>query len=198
MRLTFMLEFMALADSVILSRYGRQRASRRAGDASEIFGDFRLLMKPARSFAARFLVSHALLLRTAHHYVKSSMLWHTDGFAEEAVAALLFALEGCLRMVQEVAGGRDDKLDRRLLRQEFSQRFAHGDGLYDTIEEAMGWGGIRAQLVHPHLAWTEGWKPMLEPDDYYDYDRLVRALMTQLVTGTTFEEYTYDWLPPSN
>jgi hypothetical protein len=116
------------------------------------------------------------------------MLWTTYGFTEEAVATLLFALEGCLHLVQEAAGGREGKLDRRLLRQEFNNRFDLGEGIYNRVEEAMGWGGMRAQRVHPHLAWTEGWKPYLEPDDYYEHDRLVRALLTQLVTGATFEE----------
>jgi hypothetical protein len=52
-----------------------------------------------------------------------------------------------------------------------------------------GLGGIRAQLVHPQLAFTEGWTPSLMADDYYEHHQLTRALLTYLVTSTTHEEY---------
>jgi hypothetical protein len=117
------------------------------------------------------------------------MLWRTDGFTEDALASLFFALEGCLLLFQELAGGRKDRLDRRLLRHSFSTIYDSGEFLYDFIEEAMRWGGTRARIIHPQLATSEGWTPFLMADDFYDYDKIVRALLTYLVTGETFEDY---------
>jgi hypothetical protein len=134
-------------------------------------------------------VSHPLLLRTARLFVKATMLWRTDGMAEDAVATLFFSLEGCLLLFQEVAGGREDRLDRRLLRAEFERIFDRGAGLYDFIEDAMGWGGTRARLVHPQLSRIEGWQPFVMADDYFEYNQIVRTLLKYLVTGKSYRDY---------
>lgn len=102
-----------------------------------------------------------------------------------------FALEGCLLLFQEIHGEQSDRLDRRLLRKLFADVYHGGEGLYDFIDDALGWGGTRARIVHPQLAFTDGWKPMLSAEDYFEYSRIVRALLTYIVTGTTFRDYEF-------
>lgn len=117
------------------------------------------------------------------------MLWNTDGFAEDALANLFFALEGCLLLFQETAGGPTKKLDRKLLRRIFSETYQHGESLYDFIEEPLGWGGTRARIVHPQLSLVEGWTPFLMAEDFMDFRRVIMALLTYLVTGESVEDY---------
>ena len=184
----FMIEY------VLLSEHRRHvsRPSRRTavqhGDAYG-FADFRSFQKKAKAFAAGFLVSHQILLRTARNYVKAAMLARTDGFHDDAITSLFYALEGCLLMFQEIEGRSTTRIDRKLLRAVFTKLYRDGESVFDFVEEAMGWGGTRAQLVHPQLAESSGWVPSLYADDWYEYDRVVRALLTYLVTGQTFEDY---------
>lgn len=173
-RAAFLVEFALLRQ---WRRYHQGQSERPSGDGPYEYWDFSPHLAGARSFAAGFLVSHPLLLRTARLFVKATMLWRTDGMAEDAVATLFFSLEGCLLLFQEVAGGREDRLDRRLLRAEFDRVFDRGTGLFDFIQDAMGWGGTRARLVHPQLSRIEGWQPFVMADDYYEYNQIVRALL---------------------
>lgn len=151
--------------------------------------DFRPYKTKAEAFASRFLVSHQLLLRTAKLLLKSSMLWHTDGFSEDALANLCFALEGCMLLFQDVLDAPTDRLNRKLLRETLVATFEHGNFMYDLVEEALGWGGTRAQLVHPHLALEGGWLPLMTANEYFELHRMVRLFLTYLVTGTSFDEY---------
>jgi hypothetical protein len=184
-RLPFLVEFALLLDHA----RSQSLASRDRPHSTVEFVDFRPFRLSAKTFASRFTVAHPVLLRTAHQYVKSTILWCMEGFQDEAVAHLLFALEGCLLLFQEVYGGRTDRLDRPFLRKVFDHTYEHGAGLYDSVESVLGWGGMRAQLVHPQVAHSEGWLPFVDPEDYYEHDRTVRALLTYLVTDETFEDY---------
>jgi len=168
---------------------GRYYSRRDATTVVPEFDDFRPFYRLAKLFASRFLVSHPLLLRTTSHYLRATMLWRAEGHTEDALARLLFALEGCLLLMQGTHGGRTDRLDRRHLRAVFAQAYVGGEGLYDFIEEATGWGGTRARIVHPQLAVTEGWTPYLMADDYFEYASIVRALLMYVVTGETFHDY---------
>jgi hypothetical protein len=183
----------AIAYAMLLSHSdgfdGRYYSRRDTANVIPEFNDFRPFYLLAELFASRFLVSHPLLLRTASHYLRATMLWRAEGHTEDALARLLFALEGCLLLMQETHGGRTDRLDRRHLRALFAQTYVRGEGLYDFIEDATGWGGTRARIVHPQLAVTEGWTPYLSADDYFEYASIVRALLMYLVTGETFYDY---------
>jgi len=188
-RVDFMIEYASLV-GYVRNRNDRSRMS----SANElnppfVFGDFTRSRTSARAFATKFLVSHLLLLRTARYYVKAMMLWHTRGLEEDAVANVFFSLEGCLLLFQEIHGARNDKLDRKLLRNLFADVYDHGAGLYDYIDDAMGWGGTRARIVHPQLALMDGWTPNLSAEHYFEYKRIVSALLMYIVTGTTFFDY---------
>jgi hypothetical protein len=185
---SFMAEYAFLAEYIQGRRSTPLSAPRQLAGEVE-FGDFRRYGASARRFASKFLVSHPLLLRTSRHYLKSSMLWNTEGLEEEALANVFFALEGCLLLFQEVHGERSDKLDRTALRRVFSHTYVGGEGLYDFIDDAMGWGGTRARVVHPQLAHSDGWMPYLAADDYFEYHRIVRLLLTYVVTGSTFWDF---------
>jgi hypothetical protein len=187
-RLSFLIEHSELVRQAMARSQSNRYWDRESHRPYE-FSDFRPFRKAARTFAYNFLISHPVLLRTASHYVKAAMLWRTEGLTEDALARLLFALEGCLLLFQEIDGGRTDRLDRKLLRQIFVKRYVNGDSLYDFIEEATGWGGTRARVVHPQLANVEGWIPQLMADDYYEYAEVVRALLTFLVTSESHENY---------
>jgi|GEM_PF-4456719 len=167
---------------------GRLHSTQTAAQVFE-FGDYRDHIDGARRLFAGFRVSSPLLLRTAGHYLKASMLWATDGFREDALANLLFSLEGCLLLFQEADGAQTDRLDRRLLTEIFRRIYLHGDTTLHFIEEGLGWGAHRAQIIHPQLAQENGWKPLIFSDDYYLFDKMVRALLTYLITGRTFEDY---------
>jgi hypothetical protein len=153
------------------------------------FGDYRRHIAGARRLFAGFRVSSPLLLRTAGHYLKASMLWATDGFREDALANLLFSLEGCLLLFQEADGAQTERLDRRLLTEIFRRTYLHGDSTMHFVEEGLGWGAHRAQIIHPQLAKENGWKPLIFGEDYYLFDKMVRALLTYLISGRTFEDY---------
>jgi hypothetical protein len=117
------------------------------------------------------------------------MLWATDGFREDALANLLFALEGCLLIFQQIEGAQTGRLDRPLLIEIFRRTFVYGDATFHFVEEGVGWGARRAQIIHPQLANEIGWKPLIFGEDYYGFDKLVRALLTYLVTGQSFGDY---------
>jgi hypothetical protein len=134
-------------------------------------------------------VSNPLLLRSSKHFLKASMLWHADGFEEDAFASLLFALEGCLLLFQDAAQMPTDRLNRKFIRAAFQETFVYGETMFYFVEEALGWGGTRAQLVHPHLAFEGGWIPFMMADDYYEFHKMVRALLMFLVTGDSFTDY---------
>ena len=188
-RVTFAVEIASLLEGAAYDNAGPPYFRPQETRAPNRFADFRPFQARARTLASRFLVSHLLLLRTASHYLKATMLWATEGLTEDALARLLFALEGCLLLMQEVYGGRDDRLDRKFLRDVFAHTYVQGETLYEFIEEATGWGGTRARIVHPQLAITEGWTPFLTADDYFEYARVVRALLLYVITGTTFDDY---------
>lgn len=170
------------------SAAGRHHFTQTAAQVFE-FGDYRSHIAGARRLFAGFRVSSPLLLRTAGHYLKASMLWATDGFREDALANLLFSLEGCLLLFQEAEGAQTERLDRRLLTEIFRSTYLHGDTTLHFVEEGLGWGAHRAQIIHPQLAKENGWKPLIFSEDYYLFDKMVRALLTYLITGRTFEDY---------
>ena len=135
-RILFMVEYVALTGRMSRAEIRSPRLPFSASHTFFEYLDFRPFVRSARTFAANFLVSHPLLLRTAQHYLKSSMLWSTDAFAEDALLNLMSALEGCLLLFQDVAGARTDRIDRKELRAIFSRIYVHGDANYEFIEEA--------------------------------------------------------------
>ena len=185
-RILFMVEYVGLTGRMSRAEIRSPPPRFSASHTFIEYLDFRPFVRSARTLAANSLVSHPLLLRTAQHYLKSSMLWSTDGFAEDALLNLMSALEGCLLLFQDFAGARTDRIDRKELRAIFSRIYVHGDADYEFIEKA-GWGSLRARLVHPQVALH--WSPGVTAEDYFDYHPIVRALLTYLVTGASFEDY---------
>jgi hypothetical protein len=186
-----MIEFATLVHGVRGRNESIFREGRGEWREAVTYGDFSRSIAYARRFASAFRVSHALLLRTARHYVRAAMLWWSDGLEDEAVANVFFALEGCLLLFQEIRGGTSVKLDRKFLSRCFSEVFERGETLYEFIDDAVGFGGTRARIVHPELAWTEGWVPILQADDYFEYGEVVRLLLGYIVVGETFPGYDF-------
>jgi len=156
------------------------------------FGDFRQYEAEARAIASRFRISDPLLLRTSTHLIKSGMLWASDGLAEDAYAALLMALEGSVLMLQRSSGGKSDRVKPSLARSALKDRFEAGEYFADEIESMLGWGGHRAQLVHPQVSVNWGWKPSAMAEDFYETHRLVRLLLLNVVTGLGFSDERAD------
>jgi hypothetical protein len=177
-----------LAEAWDRSPSGRYRRAQMTAPPFE-FGDYRRDVSAAKRFYAGFRISNPLLLRTASHYLKATMLWATDSFREEALASLMFALEGCLLLFQEVEGAQTARLDRPLLSDIFRRTYCYGEATMHFVEEGIGWGANRAQMIHPQLADENGWKPLIFGEDYYGFDKLVRALLTYLITGRSFDDY---------
>jgi hypothetical protein len=91
-RVDFMLAYVGLCSAIRQHyRYAYLRPSHEHVGRFQ-YGDFRPHEKLARRFAAAFLISHPLLLRTARHFLRGSMLWRTDAFTEDALAHIMFAL----------------------------------------------------------------------------------------------------------
>jgi len=192
-RLSVATEFARLAQGVSMMRGFRTGEVNRESGEFE-FGDFRRYEQEARAMAARFRISDPLLLRTSTHLIKSGMLWASDGFAEDAYAALLMALEGSVLLLQRSAGGRVDRVKPKLARRALVARFEYGDFFADEIESLLGWGGHRAQLVHPQVSVSWGWKPFAMAEDFYETHRFVRLLLLNAVTGLGFSDERADEL----
>src|SRR5262249_45343699 len=104
-RLSFLIEHSELIRQSHARTYDNRYWKREPSRHYE-FSNFGPFDRQVQLFAANFLVSHPVLLRTASHYLKAAMLWRTEGLEEDALARLLFALEGCLLLFQEIEGGR--------------------------------------------------------------------------------------------
>ena len=113
-----------------------------------------------------FSIKNHLLLRTSNYLIKSSMLWKNRTFGEEAIANVFFALEGCLHLIQKKFGDNHTKLNRKLLKKIFKEKFPHGENLFNFIEEGYY---KRISLVHPEPDWGAEWSPFLMADDFYEY-----------------------------
>jgi len=139
-------------------------------------------------FVDRASIDDFLLLRTTTFLVKAKMLWREDAFREDAIANIFFALEGCMLLLQRKHGLRHDKVDRKHLPALFDSLFRQGSELFDFIDEAIGWGGSRANIVHAQTDTSDSWIPPLMADDFYEYDELVRVILNYVVR---------DWLHPA-
>jgi hypothetical protein len=140
-------------------------------------------------FYDAFSINDYLLLRVATYLVKGTMLWRPEPYREEALANIFFALEGCLLMLQRKHDLRFDKIDRRNLPKLFNELFAQGEGLFDFIDEAVGWGGRRASIVHPQLSAEYSWLPPLSFEDFRDYQEIVRMILTYVLTDHIYSDF---------
>lgn len=140
-------------------------------------------------FFDAFSINDFLLLRVATYLVKGTMLWRPEPYREEALANIFFALEGCLLLLQKKHNLPFDKIDRKNLPNLFNELFIQGEGLFDFIDEAVGWGGRRASIVHPQLSAEYSWLPPLSFEDFRDYQEIVRMILTYVLTDYIYSDF---------
>jgi hypothetical protein len=178
----FLLAFASFSDSLTMTEYRRPWEH----DASQYrFDDFRVQTDRMHRLLRAISIRDNLLLRTASHLVKSRMLGMKSAFQEDATANTMFALEGCLRLMLRKMGAPNrepSQANLSRLRSYFRQQFPYGLDTFDFVEEAMAWGGLRADLVHTEVDFKRGWYPNVGAEDLFEYWELTRALLLWILT----------------
>jgi hypothetical protein len=129
-------------------------------------------------------LSDDLLLRTASFFVKANMLWMNPVFGEDAAANTLFAIEGCLLLLQRKHGKQARQIDLRFLKTLFIDKFSYGEGSFEAIREAYD---KRIELVHVAPKWGTKWSPYLMADDFYAYRDAVKSFLNYVLIDRLLE-----------
>lgn len=108
------------------------------------------------------------------------MLWGNPCFGEDAIANVMFCLEGTLLLVQRRQGLSDEKIDIKALDGIFKAAFDRGEELFDFIKEGYD---KRISIVHPSPTEGPKWIPQLLADDFYEYYDVARMLLIYLASG---------------
>jgi hypothetical protein len=125
-------------------------------------------------------VKDELLMRTLFFLVKSRMLWANPCFGEDAIANVMFCLEGTLLLLQRRQGLSDEKIDIKALGGIFKATFDRGEELFEFVKEGYD---KRISIVHPSPAEGPKWMPQLLADDFYEYFDVARMLLIYLGSG---------------
>ena len=183
-RHTFLIEWSRLHDSFDRSegRYSRfvkpDFTVYQFTPFSEAIRDFNGLFDTIR-------ISDNLMLRTLSYYVKSTMLWANPVFGEEASGNALFAIEGCLLLLQRKEGEQSRNINLQKLEAIFAKRFPRGEESFEYIRDAYD---KRIELVHPAPKWGTDWSPYLQVDDVFDYQHTVKFLMNFILLDRVLED----------
>jgi hypothetical protein len=133
----------------------------------------------------RFSIQDHLLMRTSNFLLKSYMLWQNRNFGEDAIANVLFCLEGCLRLIYKKYSSSDNKFNIKELEVIFDNLFPKGKELFSFIREGYD---KRISLVHAEPDWGAEWCPFLLADDFFDYFNICRELLN-LILIDRYVEY---------
>lgn len=133
-----------------------------------------------------FELTNDLALRTAFLMIKAASLWTTGGsvFRENALADLLFGLEGCLHLVyQHFNPGANFEIQPTFDHIEIM--FPHFPGYVPILLDAYD---KRIQIVHPENRVDSNWIPNLWAEDFYDNFGLGTDLFYYALTGEILPE----------
>jgi hypothetical protein len=130
-------------------------------------------------------LSDDLLLRTASFFVKANMLWMNPVFGEEATANALFAIEGCLLLLQRKHGKQAKQIDLKFLKTLFIDKFPYGEDSFEATREAYN---KRIELVHAAPKWGANWSPYLEVDDFYAYRDAVKYFLNYVLIDRLIDQ----------
>ena len=151
-----------------------------AGDSTFHFAAFDGGSKAFQTIFDSINVADELLMRTLFFLVKCRMLWGNPCFGEDAIANVMFCLEGTLLLVQRRQGLSDEKIDIKALDGIFKAAFDRGEELFDFIKEGYD---KRISIVHPSPTEGPKWIPQLLADDFYEYYDVARMLLIYLASG---------------
>lgn len=188
-RVQFLIEYSTLFNSVDSDYYVYGLKHSVPTSHSYEYREFDVANANFIKFFDAFSINDFLLLRVATYLVKGTMLWRPEPYREEALANIFFALEGCLLLLQRKHNLQSDKIDRKNLPTLFNKLFAQGEGLFDFVDEAVGWGGRRASIVHPQLSTDYSWLPQLSFEDFRDYQEIVRMILTYVLTDHIYSDF---------
>ena len=138
------------------------------------FRDFKNFINDFNNLYDAFSIRDHLLLRTSNYLVKSIMLWKNRMYGEEALANVLFSIEGGLHLMRRKYGDHSKKLNLKLLERVFIDKFPDGSNLFEFIQEGYH---KRISIVHPEPNWGAKWMPFLMAEDFYEYYRISKRLM---------------------
>ena len=120
-----------------------------------------------------------LMLRTMFYFIKAQMLWSNRCFGEDAIANVLFSIEGALLLLQHKHGYSKTKINLTALSDIFGA-FNNGESLFSFIQEGYM---KRTTIVHPSPTNGVEWTPFLMAEDYYEYYDIARSLLHHLITS---------------
>lgn len=133
-----------------------------------------------------FELTNDLALRTAFLMIRAASLWTTGGsvFRENALADLLFGLEGCLHLVhQRFDPGANFEIQPTF--DHIEAIFPHFPGYVPILQDAYD---KRIQIVHPENRVDSSWIPNLWAEDFYDNFGLGTDLFYYALTGDILPE----------
>lgn len=124
--------------------------------------------------------NNQLLLRTLFYFIKSRMLISNRCFAEDAIANVLFSIEGSLLLLQQKRGLSNTKIDLALLKKMFIEIFHNGESLFDFISEGYE---KRISIVHASPKNGVEWNPSLMGEDFSEYYDISRMILLYIITN---------------
>lgn len=122
-----------------------------------------------------------LALRTSFLLLKSAMLWKYDGriFGEDAMANMVFGLEGVLRLIhRRISGGKNFEIKPTFehIESKFSKKPGYGWMLKFAYEQ-------RVELAHPDPRNQTSWLPSIYAEDYMQGYGMATDLFYYAITG---------------
>ena len=107
------------------------------------------------------------------------MLWANKSFAEDAIANLLFAIEGALLLLQKKHGVDPKRIDPKALLAIFEEIFDNGKKIFTFIQNGYD---KRIQIVHANPKSGPCWNPRLSEKDYDSYYDIAMMLLIYIIT----------------
>jgi hypothetical protein len=174
-----------LSFELLLLKSRRQKHGSSAIDRKTYeFAEFNQKSKSLTEILKSIDTSDELQMRTLFYLVKSRMLWTNRCFGEDAIANVMFCLEGALLLLQRRNALQDDKIDTKALSEIFKSTFRRGEELFEFVSEGYD---KRISIVHPSPSDGPKWMPFLLADDFYEYYDIARMLLIYLACGMLIE-----------
>jgi len=125
-----------------------------------------------------FSIQHQPLMRTSNYLVKSYMLWQNRNFGEDAIANVMFCLEGCLRLMFKKYSRSGKSFNFKEVEDIFINLYPKGEELFSFIKEGYD---KRISIVHAEPNWGADWSPLLFAEDYFDYFKICKCLLNNIL-----------------
>lgn len=112
------------------------------------------------------------------------MLWQNKNFGEDAIANVMFCLEGCLRLMFRKYSTSNKEFNIKELKSIFQTLFSNVEGLFSYLEKGYE---KRISLIHAEPDWGAEWSPFLFADDFFEYFNICRELLNLVLIDRKIE-----------